>query len=890
VSPRALRVLICCLVCAAFTFLSVQAQVQEPAENRGAAAAYRALLRLRSTATVLHTTAHPDDEDGALLAWLSRNQGVRTGLLTLTRGEGGANLIGPELDDALGILRTEELLAAGRYYGVDQMFTRMTDFGFSKRLDETLAHWGREVVLGDVVHAIRLYRPDILVSRFHGTPRDGHGHHQAAGVMSIEAFKAAAEPTRFPEHLQEGLWPWRVKKLYLSVRESEPITTLNIDVGAYDPLVGKSYREIARDGLRHQRSQGAGQVRAAPGSSLSRVMLADSAILKVENEQGMFDGMDTTILGIAQLAGATNFSPALMEISQRVEAAISTFDALKPWIVASDLAAGTKATRALIETVKASSLEVANKDYVLFLLGNKEQEFNDAMNKALGLVMEVLVDPERASEGPASFVARRETFHVAIPGQRFSLTIRVTNRSPVQLERGEVGIARPQGSEVTEKTPAGDLPVNNATLHTQFEAKVPDNAAYTRPYWSRANEWRDHIYQINTPQYLHLPFAPPELFGVFSYDVEGVRFVLSRPVQTVSMARPWGEQRRVLTVAPALNITMAPRIAVVPIAAAPPAVTVAVTVANNIKGNAAGTVKLRLPDGWTATPAEHHFTFTHEGEARDFSFNVSLPRAATGVDDKIHAVAEYGGRAYTEGYRVIAHRDLEPRHLYRAATTDVRGMDVEVAPNLSVGYVMGVGDDVPQALAQIGVHVTMLGANDLAHGHLDQFDAIIIGIRALAVRDDLKTYNQRLLDYTERGGNLIYQYQTQEFDAAPYGPYPYKLTARAEEVSEEDAPATLLEPSHPVFHWPNTITEADFHGWVVERGSKWMTTWDQRYTPLLESHDRQQPPQQGGLLYTQYGQGTFIYAAYAFYRQLPAGVPGGYRLFANLISLKKRPR
>ena len=573
-SQFALRVLICCLVFAAFTFPSSPAQVQEPAENKGAAAAYGALLRLRSTATVLHTTAHPDDEDGALLAWLSRQQGVRTGLLTLNRGEGGANLIGPELYDALGILRTEELLAAGRYYGVDQMFTRVTDFGFSKRLDETLEHWGREVVLGDVVHAIRMYRPDIIVSRYHGKQRDGHGHHQAAGLMSIEAFKAAADPNRFPEHLQEGLRPWQVKKLYLSVRESEQIATLKIDVGAYDPLVGKSYREIARDGLSHQRSQGAGQVRAAPGSSLSGVMLADSAIPKVENEQSMFDGIDTTILGIAQLAGSTNFSPALTEISQRVEAAISKFDALKPWVVASDLAAGTKATRALIEKVKASSPEAAHKDHVLFLLGNKEQEFNDAMHKALGLVMEVLVDPEQASEGPASFFARRETFHVAIPGQRFSLTLSVTNRSPVKLERGEAGIARTQGWEVTEKTPAGDLPVNNSTLRAQFEAKVPDNAAYTRPHWSRANEWRDHIYQINTPQYLHLPFAPPELFGVFSYEVEGVRFVLSRPAQTVSIDRPWGEQRRLLTVAPAINIAIAPRVGVVPIAAAPTSVTV----------------------------------------------------------------------------------------------------------------------------------------------------------------------------------------------------------------------------------------------------------------------------------------------------------------------------
>ncbi len=438
--------------------------------------------------------------------------------------------------------------------------------------------------------------------------------------MSIEAFKAAADPNRFPEHLTEGLRPWQVKKLYLSVRESEQIATLKIDVGAYDPLVGKSYREIARDGLSHQRSQGAGQAHAAPGSSLSGVMLADSAIPKVENEKSIFDGIDTTILGIAKLTGSTNFSPELTEISNRVEAAISKFDALKPWVVVSDLAAGTKATRALI---------------VLFLLGNKAQEFNDAMNKALGLVMEALVDPERASGGPASFFALRETFNVAIPGQRFSLTLSVTNRSPVQLEKGEADIARTQGWEVTEKTPAGALPVNNSTLRAQFEAKVPDNAEYTRPHWSRANEWRDYIYQINKPQYLHLPFAPPEIFGVFSYEVAGVRFLLSRPVQTVSIARPWGEQRRLLTVAPAINIAISPRVGVVPIAAAQTAVNVSVNVSNNVKGDAAGKVQLRLPDGWTAMPAEHNFTFTHEGEASAFSFKVSLPPWPNTADTNI---------------------------------------------------------------------------------------------------------------------------------------------------------------------------------------------------------------------------------------------------------------
>jgi len=406
-----------CLILSGFATPSSRAQVQEPAENQGAAAAWRALLRLRTTATALHITAHPDDEDGAMLTWLSRAAGVRTGLLTLNRGEGGANLVGPELYDALGILRTEELLAAGRYYGVDQMFTRVTDFGFSKRLDETLEHWGKDVVLRDVVHAVRTYRPDVIIARFHGKPRDGHGNHQTAGLMAAEVFKAAADPNVFPEQLKEGLRPWQVKKLYRSVRDNEP-STLKVDVGAYDPLTGKSYREIARDGLAHQRSQGAGQARSLPGSAMSSWLLEESALPKNDKEQSIFDGIDTTIVGMAKLAGSTDISSDLTRISGRIEAAIGKFDALRPWVVASDLAAATEYTRALIEKVKSSSIEAANKDQLLFMLGNKETELNDAMNKALGLAMEVLVDPERASEGPTPFFQSRETFNVAIPGQR----------------------------------------------------------------------------------------------------------------------------------------------------------------------------------------------------------------------------------------------------------------------------------------------------------------------------------------------------------------------------------------------------------------------------------------------------------------------------------------
>lgn len=863
------------------------AQVQEAAENKGAAAAWRALIRLQSTATVLQVTAHPDDEDGAMLAFLSRGAGARTGLLTLNRGEGGANLIGPELYDALGLVRTEELLAAGKYYGVDQMFTRVTDFGFSKRLDETLEHWGKEVVLGDAVHAVRLYRPDVILARFHGKPRDGHGNHQAAGLMAAEVYKAAADPNRFPEHFKEGLRPWQPKKLYRSVRENEAYT-VRVDTGAYDPLTGKSYRETARDGLAFQRSQGAGQVRAAAGSSYSSWMLEESVLPKKDREESVFDGIDATIGGLSKYAGSVDLSPDLAVISGRIDAAIKKFDARRPWTVASDLSAGQQAVQKSIMKIMASSRSAADNEQLLFLLRNKEREFNDAMNKALGIAMEVLVDPQKPAEGPMSFFTPRETFNVAIPGQQFSVTWSVVNRSPIMIDRSEVIVGTPKGWETKVRRIDEKSFNQNVRVTAQFDLKVPADAPYTRPYWSRASELRDHIYKIDQPEFLHMPFAPPEATGVFNYEVEGVRFTMSAPVQTVYIDRPWGEQRRLLTVAPAINVGVSPRVGAVPVGAAQSSFNVQVSVGNNVKGEAAGKVKLHLPDGWTTAPNEHAFKFTHEGEAANFDFKVTAPRASSGSNYKIQAAAEYAGREYTEGYSVITHRDNEPRHLYRPALMEVRGVDVKVAPNLTVGYVMGVGDEIPNALEQIGVKVRMLGPGDLATGNLDQFDAILIGIRATAVRDELKIYSKRLLDYAERGGNLVYQYQTPEFDDAPYGPFPYKLTPRAEEVSEEDSTVTILDPANPIFNFPNKITAADFNGWVEERGSKWMTTWDDRYKPLLECHDRQQPPQKGGLMMAQYGKGTFVYAAYAFYRQLPAGVEGGYRLFANIISLKKQ--
>lgn len=875
------------------------AQVQETNDIPKAAEVWRALLRLQTTATVLHTTAHPDDEDGGLLTWLSRNQGVRTGLLTLNRGQGGANLIGPELYDALGIVRTEELLQSGRYYGVDQFFTRVADFGFSKRIDETLEHWGQENVLREMVRVVRLYRPDVIVSRFQGKPRDGHGNHQTAGLMSPEAVRAAADPKLFPEHMAEGLRPWRVKKLYMGARvfggarESEPYS-LQIDVGVYDPLLGRSYREMARDGLSYQRSQGAGQTRAPRGASLTYLQLIESVAPKKQSESSLFDGLDTSITGLAKIAGAElNLSGQLGEIQSHVERALAAFDARRPWVVTPHLTAGLRTTRATIEAVRASSVAAEAKDHLLFLLGNKEQEFQDAANKSLGIVMDVLVDPKRQAEGGAmaEFFRSRETFTVAVPKQKFTITAQILNPSDVRIEPVEIALRAPEGWRVSNNSKSEARPLGSGEqTRMQFSVEVPENAEYTRPYFSRANELQEYSYTINQPQFANMPFAPPAVVGALTYQVDGVRLTMTRPAQTVFMDRPWGEQRRLLTIAPAISVTASPSIGVIPVSIANQSFPVRVSLLNNVLGATTGKVRLQAPQGWTVTPAETNFSFSHEDEVQVFSFRITPQQVTPGTNYKVQAVAEYDNRQYTEGYQAIVHRDLEPRHLYRPATIELRGVDVRVAPNLKIGYVMGVGDEVPSALEQMGVSVTMLGQQNLATGDLDQYDTILIGIRAYAVRDDLKAHNRRLLDYVERGGNLIVQYQTQEFDAAPYGPFSYKLGPRAEEVSEENAKVTILDPSNPVLNNPNKITEADFDNWVEERGSKFMSEWAAEYKPLFESHDREQKPQQGGMMQAKFGRGTYTYAAYSFYRQLPAGTAGGYRLFANLISLGKRDR
>jgi LmbE family N-acetylglucosaminyl deacetylase len=844
-------------------------------QDRGAVGLWQRLQKLQTTASAMHTTAHPDDEQGGVLAQLSRGQGARVSLLTLNRGESGDNAIGSELFDAVGLIRTEELLMAGRYYGLDrQYFTTVIDYGFSKRLEETLEKWGREPVLRDVVRIIRRDRPFVLIARFQGNERDGHGNHQAAGLITQDAFKAAADPRMFPE---PGESPWQVLKLYTGgVRENED-WTLRTDTSEYSAWLGDSYQNFSRVGLSFQRSQNGGRVVTQPGPSFSYFKRAASVTGGDGGrgrEQSFFDGIDTTIPGLFKAirrpapAGAGSL---LGSIDAEVKAAVGAFSLKDPSASVPALARGLAATR------KAIARLTSEPDAV-FILDVKERQFVDAINAALGIELQATAQPPGSPEGAA--------MGPVVPGQQIEVHAALTNRGTTNIQPTEISLINGDTWSAQAATPVSSLLAFNQTARRTFTATVPERAPLARPFFERASI-AEARYTIRDAAQLYRPAAEPVLTAQARYLVAGVPVAIRSTVRRREAHLPYGEELRELMVVPAVAVNVSPRSAVVPLKPHEVGtVDLGVELVNNAAQGSSGLLTLQLPAGWSSTPASVPFTFARSGERSTHRFTVAVP-TLDARDYRIEAVATVGDRQYREGYDALEHRDLETRYLFHPASIQVRGIDVRIAPGLKVGYVMGIGDEVPAGIAQLGAVVTLLGEQDLATGNLRQYDAIMTGTRAYAVREDLKTYNRRLLDYVKDGGNLIVLYNTQEFVPDRYAPYPGQLPARAEEVSEEDSPVEILASSHKAFNSPNRITKADFDGWVEQRGSKFFTEWDAAYTPMISTYDKGQAPQKGGWLTADYGKGHYTYFAYAFHRQLPYGVPGAYRLLANLLSLGK---
>ena len=865
------------------------------APNRGAAAVWQSLKKLHTRASLIMITAHPDDEDGGMLAYESRGLGARVTLLTLNRGEGGANVMSSDYWDALGLVRTEELLAAGQYYGVDQYWTRVCDYGFSKTMQEALDKWGKERVLGDVVRVVRMTRPLVVTSVFVGGPSDGHGNHQVAGLMAKEVFEAAGDPKQFPGQIRQGLLPWKPLKYYAHVPffgpEASKITkTVGIPEGDYDPFLGLSYVQTSREGLGFQKSQNGGGSIPHAGKMSSDYHRFGSNVPAQDQEGSFFDGIDVSLVGIASLASENNrgfLTDALQKINGSVEQAMSSFTAANPEKCAPSLAAGLKETQDLIEHVKASQLSADEKYNILHELETKRAQFNDAIIESLGIAMRAVVAPDHPVNPLfAMFMGDPDTFRLAIPGQTFGVHVSLANQTPVNVDVARVYLDGPPGEQnwwtIQAKKPASGTIASGATLDAEFEATASDSIQYTRPYFHRTSIEQPY-YDILNAKYLSRPTAPYPLAAWAELKYQDVTVKLGQTVQTAQRANGLGVVYEPLAVAPAISVQLSARAGIVPLESK--SFPLSVTIHSNVKGAATGSVELQLPQGWRSEPSSQPFTTSKDGEDQAIGFKV-LPAALSQKPYEITAVAKYGGKEYREGYHVTGYPGLRPYFLYDPSTYKTTGVNVKIAPDLKVGYITGSGDDVPASLQNLGINVSFLAAADLAGADFSKFDVILLGVRTYAARPDLITYNQRLLDYVKNGGVLIVQYNTPEFDKN-YGPYPYHMGENPEEVTDENSQVDILDPSNPVFSWPNKITEADFRNWIEERGSKFMTTWDPHYEALLETHDPSQAPQKGGLLYAKYGKGIYIYNAYAFYRELPEGVPGAYRLMANMLSLAK---
>jgi len=858
------------------------------------------LLRLQTTARLMQVVAHPDDEDGGMLTLESRGHGVATLLMTLTHGEGGQNKLGSNLFDELGVLRTLELTASDRYYGVEQRFSHVADFGYSKNPEETFEKWhGHDVALGDIVRVIRTFRPDVLTTRFSGTERDGHGHHQASAILTKEAFRAAADSKRFPEQIAAGLPPWQPKKLYIgNVCGFGAMTcpaenyTVKLNTGVVNPVLGVSYVQFAMEGLRHQLSQGAGGWSVEPGDRFTYYKLVDSVLPlttdKDGHEKDFFDGLDTSLPGLASRLGdeekkVPQLRAGLVEIAgqlkQAAQLGTDPNDTVRPLLAALD---------SLGHFVgQNNDLSASARQDLVARLQEKEEHIQAALNLALNASME-------ATAIIPSDIPNQQNSLAISPGQKFDVHAKFHNGSKHPLSIKDIildGITPAAVKEPDRVLQPG------SDYETNFQVQLPSNFPVTRPAVHRNDPERDSVYVVDEPQYATLPFPPPPFRVIAHYDVpdlaspthrdSGVQTYATFPEISAPVVVPFTDEKgqtqdRTLNVTPVYSVMLEPGEQIIRVNNGT-ATTVKVGVSCNLTGAQSGQLHLEVPAGWHVEPNELQVRLSKRGDKQDFEFKI-VPSSLKEGETQIRATLTAGGSTYSEGYSLVTREDLESTYYYQPAIQRVSVVDVKIPNDVKIGYIMGAGDDIPTVLKQIGLDVTVIPAEKVASEDLSRYRTIVLGIRAYDTQKDVVANNKRLLDYVAGGGTLIVQYDTgvSDFNSGHLTPYPAQLS-RAR-VSVEEAPVEILAPDDPVFHYPNQITPRDFDGWVQERGLYFMNQWDSNFKALLACHDPGEQPQKGGLLKAQYGKGVYIYNAYAFFRQLPAGVPGAIRLYVNLLA------
>ncbi|MBL8858388.1 MAG: PIG-L family deacetylase [Planctomycetes bacterium] len=827
-------------------FLLAPVHAQRPPVQLDSARILHALHGLEVVGSALYIAAHPDDENTRLISYLANGLQVRTAYLSLTRGDGGQNLIGPELGDALGIIRTQELLEARRIDGGEQFFTRAVDFGYSKTAEETFAKWGKQEVLSDVVRVIRTFRPDVIITRFDRDGSGGHGHHTASSILAAEAFDMAADPKAFPEQVAAGLQPWQTKRLYFNgstwwrrdlaaYAKANPTQWVTVDVGGYDPLLGLSYTELAGRSRSQHKSQGFGAAETR-GESLEYLRL-DKGVAGPTSD--LFSGIETTW---ARLRGG-------QRVLEPLRAVIDTFQPQAPELSALKISA---VVRVLDELSSSDDLQ---RDWAM----RKASAARDLILQTCGVAIEATCDVSRAAAGTV--------------GEWLKIDYSVLQRRPGKLLSDLV----PEPASESWFPARGTLEANHPMLWEDVST-LTAGLLVDQPYWLEAPH--DGLYHPIRAGYTGIEPASTSNTSIWKRGLrlsDGLVIPWSRSPMYKWVDRVAGERTRPVVITPIASIRVVEPVAIVR------ADQTTVSVEIEALADLSGELQIALPDGWSVATSPPTITSLKRGDRRTLDIGLRRTRVASGGKASVSFTGPQGTASRT--MHVIDYPHILPQTWYSPAEINLLPLDVTVNAE-TIGYIDGAGDDVPEALYRLGLNVVRIDPSSARGEDLDKYDAIVTGIRAYNTVAALARFQSTLLAWVERGGTLLVQYNTNGSDlvmsANVIGPYPFSLTRNR--VTVEEAPPKFLAPDYPLMNEPNALTAHDFEGWVQERGLYFVGDIDAHYTPLIAWNDPGEQPLNGALIACDHGKGRFIYTGISLFRQLPAGVPGAYRLLANLVS------
>ncbi|WP_138434181.1 PIG-L family deacetylase [Winogradskyella algicola] len=800
---------------------------------------YEAVQKLNVLGSVLYVAAHPDDENTRLISYMSNQVKARTAYLSLTRGDGGQNLIGPEIRELLGVIRTQELLAARRVDGGEQRFTRANDFGYSKHPDETLEIWNKDLVLADVVWAIRTFKPDVIINRFdHRTPGRTHGHHTTSAMLSMEAFDLASDASQYPSQLKYTE-TWQPKRIFFNIswwfygsqekfEEADKSNMLNFDIGVYYPSKGMSNNEVAALASSQHLCQGFGRL-SQRGTQQEYIEYLKGEPL--DDSKSVFAGIDTSWNRIEG-------GKAIGNILNSVE---ENFNFKNP---ATHLPQLLEAYR-LLQNVKDEHWKTI-----------KTKELLTIIEACAGLYLEVSANSPHAA-----------------PNATVSLNIEALNRSSASINLKSYKLSTLPNAISKEM----DM-VENQKLNFNEAITIPKNSHYTTPYWLNKKSTLG-MYHVDNPQWIGKPETPRAAFVDFNLNIEGTPITITKPVVYRYSQPDKGELYRPFEVIPEVSASISDKVFIFENDQQKEIEVIVKAGRDAIEGY----VQMAYPNDWNVYPQKQKIEIVNKGDVQKVVFTVIPPKNQS--EGLITPMVNSNGDYYTDELVEIDYSHIPYQTVLIPSVSKVVRLDIDKRGN-NIGYIEGAGDVVPESLRQIGYNVTIIKPDQISAENLINFDAVVVGIRAYNILDELKFKQKFLLDYVKEGGNLIVQYNTnRRLKVENLSPYDLELSR--DRVTDENAEVKILEPSHPLLNFPNKITTQDFEGWVQERGLYFPNEWSEEFTPLLSMNDKGESSKEGSLLVAKYGKGNYIYTGLSFFREFPAGVSGAYRLFANLLSAGK---